>query len=710
MRAKTFNHSLLAIGVAAVLGLSTTANAADTTTPITTTGVDISNQATASYKVAGQPQPEAKSNVVKVTVSQQVSFSLTANNDDTAQGGELNDDKNQKVAVAPNGFVEFKHTLTNTGNLTDTYNITLGDTDGKYDQNNSTVNYTVYEADGITPVAGRTDITVKYTAGSTLPSTLEKGQSVKFTIRAKTLGNKGNETLPLQLSVTSAYLSTPGSNAKTDTLINYNTSFTRLPSFGIVKTITNGLDLNDVTDTANYQVVVTNDRTDFGADATDITITDLLPEGLKMAKELTADNITISDGVTKGTITPGSAGSKGFTITGVDLPIGQNITITFTVIQDGTVTITPTVAESLVNHVTVTDDLDNDAATDNTLIDSTKTGAPENVSTFYPTNDVNNVNGEKPANAGDDSTVPLLTIERKLTLTGATVKEIAPTTGLTSTDTAGQVTHQTIITNTGKDVEGSKSGELTFTIKDNDGTAPDRINIVPDTVTVTYNPNDGTGVKGPLSITSVNGIYDINSVLPTGVKAGGTVTINYNVSANEAPMFDPVTSTDDSRATFEDTIVTLIPGGEGKPKPLTVTDKTTVRGLVLVKKQAIDATCEGTPAAADFVTTDIGGKNDPTNTTVLPGQCIVYQIEARNTSSADSSSSTGIGFDINDIIIVDEFSKFLANAKYVEGSVTAVNGTAAQTSTDVRTTIATLAPQGTASMQFKVQINTKTGN
>ncbi|MFK3869433.1 hypothetical protein ACI2IV_13345 [Psychrobacter faecalis] len=30
MRAKTFNHSLLAIGVAAVLGLSTTANAVET--------------------------------------------------------------------------------------------------------------------------------------------------------------------------------------------------------------------------------------------------------------------------------------------------------------------------------------------------------------------------------------------------------------------------------------------------------------------------------------------------------------------------------------------------------------------------------------------------------------------------------------------------------------------------------------------------------
>lgn len=706
MRAKTFNHSFLAIGVAAVLGLSTTANAADTTTPTTTTGIDISNQASASYQVAGQTQPEAKSNVVKVTVSQQVSFSLTADNDDTATGGAQFDDKNENAEVAPNGFVEFKHTLTNTGNLTDTYDITVGITDGKYDQSASTISFVVFEEDGITEVRRGE---VKYTEDASIPSVLEKGQSVKFTIKAKTSGNKGNETLALQLTATSRYLA--GVAGATKTLTNVDTSFTRLPSFGIVKTITNGLDLNDLTDTAIYKVVVTNDRTDFGADATDITIEDVLPNGLKMAKELTADEITVSSGATKGTITPGSAGSKGFKITGVNLPIGQNITITFTVIQDGTVTITPTLAEDMINHVTVTDDLDNDPSTENTLIDSTKDGFPENVSDFYPTDDVNNLNGEKPEKPGDDSTVPLLTIERKLTLTGATVREIAPTTGLTSENTAGQVTHETVITNTGKDVEGSEAGELTFTINDNDGANnPDAINIVPGTVKVTYNPNDGTGVTGPLLIIpSDNGIYDINSVLPTGVKAGGTVTINYNVSANEAPLFTPVNST---TPTFEDTIVTLIPGKEGAPKPLEVTDKTTVRGLVLVKKQAIaeDCAAASTGIAGNFVTTDIGGKNDPTNTTVLPGQCIVYQIEARNTSSADSSSSTGIGFDITDITIVDKFSEFLANAKYVPGSVTAVNGTAAETSNEVTTTVATLTPQQTASMQFKVQINTKTGN
>lgn len=688
MKSNTFNYSLLAVGVAAVLGLSTAASAVET--PTTTTGVDITNQATANYSVAGQAQPKAKSNVVKVSVSQQVSFSLTANNNDTAQGGTLNDDKNEKIAVTPNGFVLFEHTLKNTGNTTDTYDITIGATDPKYIQNESTVTFIVYAADGTTIV--RQD-TVVYTAGATIPSILEKGQSVKFTIKAKTSGNKGNETLPLELSVTSRNLA--GIAGATKTLINTDTSFTRLPTFGIVKTITNGLDLNDLTDTATYQVVVTNDRTDFGADATDITIEDVLPDGLKMAKELTADNITISSGATKGTITPGSAGSKGFKITGVDLPIGQNITITFTVIQDGTVTITPTLAEDMINHVTVTDDLDNDPSTENTLIDSTNDGLSENVSDFYPTDDVNNTNGEKPLNPGDDSTVPLLTIERKLTLTGATVKEIAPTTGLTSENTAGQVTHETVITNTGKDVEGSKPGELTFTIKDNDGANnPDAINIVPGTVKVTYNPNDGTGVTGPLLIIpSDNGIYDINSVLKTGVKAGGTVTISYNVSANEAPLFNPVTSTADTDATFEDTIVTLIPGKEGAPKSVEVTDKTTVRGLVLVKKQAIAADCAptNTGIVGSFVTTDITG--------ALPGQCIIYQIQARNTFT-----TTGLASNITNAIMSDEFSKFAPNATYVVGSLADLDGVESEGTDRVTTTVATLAAQATATMQFKVQI------
>lgn len=692
MRSNTFNYSLLAIGVAAVLGMSTTANAAET--PITTTGIDITNQASASYNVSGQEQPVVQSNIVKITVSQQVSFSLTANNDDTEQGGDKDDDKNESVEVAPNGFVLFEHTLKNTGNLTDTYTITLGATDSKYDQGNSTVSFIVYEADGVTEVR---DGTVAYTEGASIPSVLEKEQSVKFTIRAKTLGNKGNETLPLILSVKSAYLSAPGSNATTDTLTNSNTSFTRLPTFGIIKTITNGLDLNNLADTAEYKVVVTNESTDFSTDATAVDIADFLPTGLVLSEPLTATNITASSTATVGTIATGATGDSGFNVTGNTIPVGQSITIIFKVIQGGSGTLDPATA---INHVTVTDDLDNDTATDNTLVDSTDTGRELLVSNFYPTAEINNLNGQTPANTGDDSTLPLSlggTIQRALTLTGPTFREIAPTSG-----TAGQVTHATVITNTGKDVEGSNAGELTFTITDNDGGARDAINIEPGSVTVTYDADGvGAGAAGsaiPIGFTTVNGvnIYDINSALSAGIAPTGTVTINYKVSSVKAPLYSPSNTTD---PTFENTIVTLIPKLEGAPVPTAVTDKTTVRGLTLLKTQAIDADCTGTPAAGEFVSTPL--------TNALPGQCIVYKIQAKNTSSTLASASpTGVGFDITDIIISDEFSKFSANADYVAGSVETSSGTTDDTGLAITNNIATLAPQETATMQFKVKIKT----
>ncbi|WP_201606676.1 hypothetical protein [Psychrobacter okhotskensis] len=687
MRSTTFNYSLLALGVAAVLGMSTTANAAKTGD--TTTSVDISNQASASYNVSEQEQPVVLSNIVKVTVSQQVSFSLTADNDDTAAGGVQFDDANIKEEVAPNGFAVFEHTLTNTGNLTDTYDITIGATNGKYDQGNSTISYVVYEADGTTEVRNGT---VAYKEGASIPSVLEKDQSVKFAIKAKTLGNKGNETLSLELSVTSRYLADVAGVTKT--LTNSNTSFTRLPTFSIVKTIRNGLDLNNLNDTAQYQIVVTNESTDFNTDATEVDIADFLPAGLVLAEPLTATNITPSSTATVGDIVASGTGDSGFNVTGNTIPVGQNITFLFIVKQGGTGTLDP---ENAINHVTVTDDLDNDTTTANTLVDSTDTGRELLVSDFYPTNEINNLNGQTPANTGDDSTLPLSkggTIRRALTLTGITTREIAPTSG-----PLGQATHATVITNTGKDIEGRNAGELTFTITDNDGGARDAINIESGSVTVTYYPNgDDTTTPSVTAapITAVGGVYDIYSALPSGIAPNGTVTINYKVSSIKAPLFTPSNST---TPTDEDTIVTLIPKSEGAPVQATVTDKTTVRGLTLLKTQAIDADCTGTPAAAGFVSTDI--KN------ASPGQCIVYKIQAKNTSST-TASPTGVGFDITDVIISDELDKFSANADYVAASVTTTSGTTAVTGTAITNTIATLAPQATATMQFSVKIKTAT--
>ncbi|WP_201616263.1 MULTISPECIES: hypothetical protein [Psychrobacter] len=694
MRSNTFNHSLLAIGVAAVLGLSTTANAAPgdpAGTTGTTTKVEITNQASASYNVSDQEQPVALSNIVKVTVSEQVAFTLSADNDDTAAGGEQNDDANIKEEVAPNGFAVFEHTLTNTGNRTDTYTLSLVDPDTNYVPADSNITFNVYNAGG--GAAVRTG-TIPYSSltNGTEDSVLEKGQYVKFVIKAKTSGDKGGDSQQLSISVKSKALTDNG--APVNKLTNTDTSFTRLPTFAIVKTITNGLDLNDTTDTAEYKIVVTNESTAFSTDATEVDIADFLPAGLVLAAPLTAANITASSTATVGAIVASGAGDSSFNVTGNTIPVGQNITFLFTVKQGGSGTLVPADA---INHVTVTDDLDNNTATANTLVDSTDTGRELLVSDFYPTTEINNLNGQTPANTGDDSTLPLSkggTIRRALTLTGITTREIAPTSG-----TLGQVTHATVITNTGKDVEGSNAGELTFTITDNDGGARDAINIEPGSVTVTYYPNgDDTTTPSVTAapITAVGGVYDIYSALPSGIAPNGTVTINYKVSSVKAPLFTPSSST---TPTDEDTIVTLIPKLEGAPVKATVTDKTTVRGLVLLKTQAINADCTGIPAAGAFVSTDIED--------ALPGQCIVYKVQAKNTSStAAASSPTGVGFDITDVIISDEFTNFENEADYVVGSVTAANGTAAETSDSVTTTVDTLAPQATATMQFKVKIQT----
>ncbi|WP_201619528.1 DUF11 domain-containing protein [Psychrobacter maritimus] len=676
MRSNTFNHSLLAIGVAAVLGLSTTANAVETIK--TSTSVEITNKATASYNVSGQSQPVVESNEVKITVTEQTSFSLVPA------------PSNVKKEVAPDGFVEFTHTLTNTGNRTDTYAITTPKNPPGFDTVNSTVSYKIYNEDGVEDESRR-EYGAPYGASSGRVFHLEKGHYIVFVVNAKTTGNKGGETQTLEIDAASTIL---GADKK---LVNTNTSFTRLPTFNIVKTLTNGLDLNNLAkDTATYQVVITNDgRTLFSTDATNVAIADFLPDGLVMAKALILDNIKTTGEATKGTIDPNNAGnvdSSGFNITGINIPVGQKVTITFEV-KKGTAPLNP---ETAINHVTVTDDLDNNPDTDNMLVDSTDIGKESNVKEFYTTVQINNLNGKPPANPGDDSTLPLssATIQRALTLTGPTLREIAPTSG-----TAGQVTHETVITNTGKDVEGSKAGELTFTIDDNDGNTPDAINIEPDSVTITYYPNgDDTTIAVDREIKAVGGIYDINSALSGGIAPNGSVTIKYNVSSVNAPLF---TSSDSTTPTFEDIVVTLTPGEEGAPQPLKVTDKTTVRGLTLLKTQAISADCVGIPADGEFVSTEIKE--------VSPGQCIVYKVQAKNTSSADATSLTGVGFDITNVVISDTFSNFSNQADYVANSVTAINGTAAATTADVTTTVTTLAPQATATMQFKVKIKTDNG-
>ncbi len=678
MKPNPFKHSLIAVGVTAALGLSTHAVATNTTSGTTTNIIDIENVAVASYDVAGVEQPEVVSNKVIVRVSEQLSFSLLAQNNDSDQSDNVNNGGD----VSPNGIIPFEHRLKNTGNRKDTYtlnlsNVETGD-DAQYDVDNSTVTYQGYNADGtpITdPAYSGTDVLVSTWNNQSIP--LEAGQYIDITINAKTLGNKGGNTQDLTLTATSSLL--PDANK---TLTNVDKSVTTLPTFSIVKTVTNALDLNDSNDTAAYQIVIKNPSTDYSADATDVTITDDLPAGLLIATALTTNSITTSGSATKGTL---NQTDKGFELTGVNIPVNDSITINFTVKKDPNAAL----ANNALNHVKVTDDLDNNAATDNTLIDSTDSSV-ENVGDFYTVNDTDFTDGTNATgNDGNDSTQPLATIKRELELSNPTIKEIAPTSG-----TAGQVTHQTIITNKGQNVEGNSTNPLVLTITDGSN---DAVNPVLSEFFLIYTPVNGTPSQ-PISVTptEAEGVYTITSdQFPggAGLNPGDKVEVRYNMASTSAVV-----------GSEETTVVELSAGGEGAPTNIdSVTDTTLVRGVTLVKSQAIDDTCDGTADTA------FSSSEDPLAAT--PGQCVIYQILATNTSSTER------GFNIQNLVISDATSNFSATANYrgddlasttSTGTGTIITDQAARTVDEnfIKSTIDPLVPQGTATMTFSVQIKT----
>lgn len=673
MKSNTFNYSLLAVGVAAVMGISTGANAANSDE--TKTDVDIINVATAKYNVAGVGQ-EVTSNSVKITVSEQVSFSLTQDNDKT---------------VAPNGFVVFEHRLTNEGNRKDNYTITVTDrTDDtkQFDLTNSTITYRIY-TDGDTPTPTTGTAGTINASNTKIP--LESNQFAVITVKAKTNGNKGGDTQNLDLTATGTALATGN-----DSVTNINKSKTILPTFSIIKTIIKPLDLNNNDDTSTYTIVISNPTTAFSDVATDIQITDSLPTGLIIAKTLSTSSpdITVSGGATVGTLDPansGGLGTSGFNLKGASIPVGGKITITLVVkrAQDATI------AVGALNHVKVTDDLDDDATTaDNILIDSTDSTV-ENVGNFYVTNDEDKTSGTAPTvDDGTDYTQPLTTIKRALTLGVATTREIAPLTS--TTDTKGQVTHTVTITNNGQDIEGNTANPLTLTITD--GTNA-QVNPVLSQFFLVYTTKAGA-VSSPIAVTPIknDNVYTISSTQfpgAAGIEAGGKLEVRYNMEsiANAENLGAAIDSE-------EQTVVQLTATGAGAPTVPSITDTTIVKGLTLAKSQLKDPACNiAVNTTTPFSTTEIAAE---------PGQCVIYQIIAKNTFTSDSNTP------ITNLVISDLLSNFDTKANYVESSaVTTVSSTnssisvpANKTTTDVTTTVSPLAATNSATLRFKIKIKT----
>lgn len=114
MKSNNFNYSLLAVGVAAVMGISTGAMAAKPTGGTGTGSFDVTNKAEATYKVAGNDQSQtATSNEVTVKVNELSSFSLLSDNVDTP------------INPQANSTATFTHTLKNEGNVNDSYILDL---------------------------------------------------------------------------------------------------------------------------------------------------------------------------------------------------------------------------------------------------------------------------------------------------------------------------------------------------------------------------------------------------------------------------------------------------------------------------------------------------------------------------------------------------------------------------------------------------------
>ena len=697
MKSTTFNYSLLAVGVAAVMGVSTGANAATPANAVTAGAAPINNVATASYSIAGVSQPSVTSNTVTVNVSETANFALTSTVDD----GSIGDDTAINQTATPGGTTTFTHNLTNTGNVTDTYTINTTGNDSSlvtatpdYPLGTAPVTFTIVQADG-TPLTsaqvtalGTQAQTGTLTNGGTIR--LQPGTRANLSYEAATPDNRnGNDKGVGTLTATSTFFT--ANNAPGATLVNENQTIVRLPTFKIVKTATSTVDLTVANPQIAYSIVVTNAITDYSAAATDIVIRDVLPVGLSLPNG-TASDVTVTGGA--GTATISTVGTRqAIDVAVANLAVGASRTITFTVNVDrdqftsanSSVTNNAEVYDKFVGPVSPLP-ANPVLGTDYDILDSTDS----TIGVTRIPDDAGEGNG-----AGIDSPGVTNFTRRAVVVSNPTTREIPPASG-----TASQATHSTLITNSGQDGEGTNANPLTFTIAD--GGNNGAVRPVTGPVSATYTPpGNGAPVTITLQPTVAGGnTYTLNGTtlptaqFPNGIAPGGTLAINYKVSSGNVAA--PATVADAAAVgSTETSVVTLTPAGINAPAATTVTDTTNVRGLTLVKSQALDATCSGTVAASTFIQTAIDAK---------PDQCVIYRIQATNTSSA------ALGFNLNDLTISDLLSNFSAGADLVAGSpatsatASSTAGIASTTSTAVLGTNYTLVPQGVGTLTFKIKI------
>lgn len=207
-------------------------------------GTSIGNQASATYVDDSSVSRSVTSNTVSTIIQQVVSLTLSADG---------------SKSVAPGSTVYFPHTLTNTGNGTDTFNFSTG----------SITNFTstaIYaDADG----DGLPDNTTIISS-----ATLAEGEIYKFVVAASVAGTASNGTVAtLDITTTSTFGATPPSASNTDTAtVNTNA----------VINVTKAIDDNTGAPSSGpytYTLTYTNNG---NATATNLSLSDTIPAGMSI--------------------------------------------------------------------------------------------------------------------------------------------------------------------------------------------------------------------------------------------------------------------------------------------------------------------------------------------------------------------------------------------------------------------------------------------
>lgn len=715
MKPNLFNHTLLAVGVAALMGVSTGAMATTESGAVSTGAAGIKNIATAKYKVGNDTefQPEVESNEVIVNISETANFSLVATSDD------VDDEKNEDIAATPNTTTEFNHILTNNGNVTDTYTIeTTGNNsniatkDPDYALGVADIDYAIdvsgltqAEKDDLVAQNGASGLSISgNTATGTIPNkgkiTLLPGLQAELSYQAATGDQTGGNIGVGTLTATSTFISgvTDATEAQKK-LINENQTIVKVPVFKIDKSATcqgsttncNSFDLNADNQEITYSIKVTNVDTGYSTDADNVVFRDQLPEGMTLVPgSVEFGGAPVSDS----SLTITTANNRQ-TLQGTlpSLAVGNNkaITVSFKVKIDKEKL---TAAGSATNHVTLYDNYDNSIPDP----DNTTDGFDISDSTDENGTDNNpNVPDDGPGTPGEDTSSTIIFTDRNLTISAGTTEEIP---------VQGEVTYSHTITNEGNENEGGTDRPITITLTDPDTGAPLSID---ETVTKPYYSTDGGVTKLPL-IDNGDGTYTIpDSVTLVPNEAadgqtpttGSTVEIGYTVKSNGTSKGE-IGTTENDIGKSETSTVTLTPAVvDGIDAPAkTANNTTTIQGLKLEKLAAVvsatgieDLTCPTDTSGLTF------GRGADIN--AKPYDCIVYKITATNTFETKVLTA---------VTLSDEKALWNAQATYqddVKGLIgTSTNGVANDDTGDfITTTLDTLPAEGTGTMTFSIKVN-----